>query len=459
MGEKADLEREKRLERVFEYATYATSASVFVSLFFAPFSAFNKVVIGLISLIAVLSGVLNYRILPPVYKGFISWDFQTKTFIVALLDFLFVTVAMIFSGGVESPYFFIYFLPIIVASIVLTLRYLLIEVMFAFAAYLVVRFITFGFWPIIDFNLLIAGVSLSLISFLASRVGMEEKLAREKVQHLAQDLHMANLKLQELDKLKDEFLSVASHELRTPMAAIKGFITLVLEEEGKKIDPKVREYLLQAYKGNERLIKLIDDLLSISRIESGRIVYLKMEFELQQVIEEVINELRPEARHKKLYLRHRQLPFKVYVRADPEKLREVAYNLLGNAIKFTDQGGVEVGYEINDGRLIVRIVDSGEGIAKEEQKLLFQKFQQLGPLLRRHPGGTGLGLYISKRYIEGMGGEIWLERSEIGKGSTFAFWLPYYHLKDLPNLGQPDKIGKSERRFFQKLSPLQKNHD
>jgi signal transduction histidine kinase len=448
MDEKEEFERERRLERVFEYVTYSTCLVVFISLFLSAFGQADKLAISLICLTASIGAFFNYRILPPSHKGFISWDFETKSFLIGVLDYLFVTLAMVFSGGIKSPYFFVYFLPLLAGSLILRPIHMIGEVIVIYLGYLMVRFFTFGFWPLFDQNFFLAFSSVGLVAVLVARTGLEERIARQKAQSLANQLKEANIKLQELDKMKDEFLSVASHELRTPMAAIKGFISLILQGGGGRIEPKVKEYLLQAYQGNERLIKLINDLLSVSRIESGRIEYSSMEFDPQEVVEEVVKELGPEARNKKLFLRHKRFPFKVYVKADPEKLREVVFNLLGNGIKFTEHGGVEVSYYVSDDQLTVKVADTGEGIAKENQGLLFRKFQQLGPLLKRHPGGTGLGLYITKQYLQGMEGKIWLEESNVGKGSTFSFRLPCRVSEDLSKFGEPAKMGEKEKRFF-----------
>jgi len=451
MDEKEEIKRQKRLDDIFEYTTYAVCLIVFISIFLPSFQETNRFVVSLLCLLAFLSAFSSHGRLPPSHKGFISWDFETKTFVIGVLDYIFITLLMIFSGGIKSPYFFLYSLPLIVGSIVLPTIYLISEIVIIVLCYLLVRFLTFGFWPILDQNFYLAFFSVGLVAFLASRVGVEEVIARQKAQSLAKDLQEANIKLQELDKLKDEFLAIASHELRTPLAAIKGFISLVLSDDENPISPKAREYLMQAYKGNERLIKLINDLLSISRIESGRTEYMMMEFNPQEIVQDVVDELGQEAAKKNLYLRHERLPFKVYVKGDPEKLKEVIYNLVNNGIKFTDQGGVKVSYEVDDHRLFVRVSDTGEGIAKEDQELIFRKFQQIGPLLRRHPGGTGLGLYISKQYIEAMGGRIWLEESKVGKGSTFAFLLPCYFESDLSKAHQPAKmIEKARRSFFSK---------
>jgi len=448
MDGKEEFERRKRLDNAFEYATYGVCFVVVASLFLSDFEAINKLAIGFICFVAIVHAFLNYRLIPSFNKNFVSWHYQLKHLIFIVLDFAFVSVAMIFTGGIHSPYFFIFFLPLIVGSIILPPVYLPIQVGLIYLSYLLVRFYTIGFWPIFDSNFLLAFSSTALVAFLASKTGGELRRAQEKAQLLAEQLKEANVRLKELDKLKDEFLEIASHELRTPMAAIKGFISLVLSEEVGKLAPQSKEYLKQAYQGNERLIKLISDLLSVSRIESGRVEYMMMELDPQEIVEDVIGDLLPEARRKGLFLRHKRLPFKIYVKGDPEKLKEAISNLISNGIKFTDYGGIEINYEVSDGKLTVKITDTGEGIAEKDQDIIFKKFQQIGPLLKRRPGGTGLGLYIAKRYLEAMNGKIWLEKSEVRKGSTFVFQLPCYRLPELSWQNKPVKIGDREKRFF-----------
>jgi signal transduction histidine kinase len=244
-----------------------------------------------------------------------------------------------------------------------------------------------------------------------------------------QKLKDANEYLSQLDKMKDEFISMASHELNTPLAAIEGYLSMVLDEGMGKVDDRAREYLLRAYSSSKRLAELILDLLNVSRIEQGR---LKMKFSqvsLVELAESVVHELQVKADSKKIYLKieaEKNLP-KIW--CDPDRIREVIVNLTGNAIKFTEKGGVTIKISKAEGDFIrVAVVDTGRGIAKEDQKKLFQKFSQIKREVDEHQG-TGLGLYISKNFVELHKGRIWVE-SEAGKGSKFIFEIPL--LKEAP---------------------------
>jgi signal transduction histidine kinase len=239
---------------------------------------------------------------------------------------------------------------------------------------------------------------------------------------LYEDLHRANDKLQELDKLKDEFVTLASHELRTPMAAIRGSLSTILEGYAGDIPQEAREFLAAAYNENDRLIRLVNNLLNISRIEAGRLTFHQTKVNLDLLITEVVSNLQMAAKEKYLSLVYQSAGIPM-VAADADKVREVLVNLIGNAIKYTHKGGVTIVTESKENSVVTSVTDTGSGIAKEDQDLLFKKFSQVRGSYARPTGGTGLGLYICKQIIEGLKGKIWLE-STLGKGSSFYFALP-----------------------------------
>ena len=239
-----------------------------------------------------------------------------------------------------------------------------------------------------------------------------------------ENLKIANIKLQELDKLKDEFVSLASHELRAPMTVIKGSLSTILDGYAGETSKEAKEFLTAAYSENDRLIRLVNNLLNISRIESGRLKFLVTNVDMSKLMKDVVTNLQMAAKEKSLRLiidKLDQLPF---VLADEDKVREVLINLIGNAIKFTHQGGITVSAKVEKDMLITSVADTGNGIAPEDQELLFKKFSQVSRgTYSRQTGGTGLGLYISKKIIEGLHGQIWLT-STVGQGTTFYFSLP-----------------------------------
>lgn len=231
-----------------------------------------------------------------------------------------------------------------------------------------------------------------------------------------------------LERSKDEFFSIASHELRTPLTAIRGNAAMIRDYYLDKIpDKDAKEMVLDIHESSTRLIGIVNDFLDLSRLEQGRMKFTMVSFDIVPVIEECMKELEGSFIQKRLSLtfeKPKQQPPNVF--ADKERVKEVMVNLMGNALKFTDTGGVTINLEQPDSLLKVSISDTGRGIPLENQTLLFRKFQQAGSSLftRDTTRGTGLGLYISKMIISGMGGVIRLDKSEVDKGSTFSFTLP-----------------------------------
>lgn len=235
-----------------------------------------------------------------------------------------------------------------------------------------------------------------------------------------------------LERSKDEFFSIASHELRTPLTAIKGNSSMILKFYEKTLlndDSRLKVMVEDIHSSSGRLIEIVNDFLDASKLEQGKMVYKNSPLDLGKIIENVIYETGVIFNEKGLYLKYEQktLGTLPQVWADPGKTKQVIYNLVGNAMKFTEKGGVTIDIVPSSNRLVkVLISDTGRGIPKEGQALLFHKFQQTGTslLTRDTTRGTGLGLYISKLFIEGMGGELKFEHSEVNKGTTFSFTLP-----------------------------------
>ncbi len=227
----------------------------------------------------------------------------------------------------------------------------------------------------------------------------------------------------ELDRLKDEFVSVASHELRTPMTAIKGLISMIKEGDYGQISKELNEPLDDISSSTNRLIELVNDLLDVSRIEGGRIKFSISEFELKPIFDEFETLLGPMIKQKGLSLEINELP-KEKVSADSDKVREIINNLIGNSFKFTDQGKILITSKVDGEKVLISVTDTGMGISKENQSKLFGKFQQISSYQQGRPTGSGLGLYISRELSRKMGGDLWIENSEVGAGTTFTFSLP-----------------------------------
>ncbi len=250
------------------------------------------------------------------------------------------------------------------------------------------------------------------------------KLEKE-VERATRDLRRANEQLKKLDAAKSEFISIASHQLRTPLTVIKGYISMMLEGNFGKLNKEEKASLDKVFESNERLIQLVENLLNISRIESGR---MQFQFEngwLEKVVDSVIEELTLAAQRKGLrldYIKPQQpLP---QVKIDPEKIRQVIMNLIDNSIKYTKRGHITIKLELAGKKVRFIVADTGMGISSEDLANLFKKFSRGTGTSLVHTEGTGLGLYVARMMIEAHQGKVWAESAGTGKGSKFCFELP-----------------------------------
>jgi signal transduction histidine kinase len=256
---------------------------------------------------------------------------------------------------------------------------------------------------------------------------------------LYNEVQAANERLKQLDKLKDEFVSVASHELRTPMTAIKSYLWMALEGRGGQISDKQKFYLQRAYGSVDRLIRLVNDMLNVSRIDSGRIALQLGVVNMEQVAQEVIDVVTPRAQELGIQLKINPLPGLPQVVADMDKVKEVLFNLVGNSLKFTPKGGTISISFVQKGTMIeTSVKDTGTGVATADLAKLFTKFGMIADsyISDRSIQGTGLGLYISKSIIELHGGKIWATSEGHGKGTSFIFSLRMATPQDLQRLTQ-----------------------
>jgi signal transduction histidine kinase len=249
------------------------------------------------------------------------------------------------------------------------------------------------------------------------------QILKAKVVEATKELINAYKELKKLDESKTEFLSLASHQLRTPLSTIKGYLSMILEGDYGPISEEVKEAVKTVYQSNERLIGLVNDLLNVTRIEAGKLEYNPTLSDLEKLIKEVTEEMKLPAKKKNLKI-------EVFVEKlpkfnfDPEKIRQVLINLLDNAIKYTEKGKITVIAKTQNSNVRVEVKDTGIGISRERLNSLFQWFSRGRGVYRLESGGFGLGLYIAKKIIEKAKGKIWAESEGEGKGSTFIFTLP-----------------------------------
>lgn len=310
---------------------------------------------------------------------------------------------------------------------------------------------------ILIFSLLAFGATIILSFFLSTNIVNPIRVLKAGTQLVAQgkfdqpvkiktgdeieDLGLAFNQmitgLKQLQQLKDEFVFIAAHELKTPVTAIKGYLSLIRDGFAGPVNKKATDFIEKVLNANNRLIHLVEDLLEVARSEAGRLQIQVAPIDIVAPIMETITELKPLADEKSIEIIY--LPQEMEappislgkpesklpkVLADAGRVREVMVNLVGNAIKYTlGKGIVTISHEVSGGKLITHVKDTGIGISKEAQKKLFEKFYRVETEQTRNITGTGLGLFIVKQIIEKMNGTIWVE-SEEGKGSTFSFSLP-----------------------------------
>ncbi|MEK7535883.1 MAG: ATP-binding protein [Patescibacteria group bacterium] len=272
---------------------------------------------------------------------------------------------------------------------------------------------------VVDVSLLLAMI---LVGVLLIRSVNKEVKTREKVEVLAQELGVANDKLRELDRQKSEFLSIASHQLRSPLTAIKGYSSMILEGSFGAIEAKMREAIERIYLSSERLVIIIEDFLNVSRIEQGRMQYDFSTVNLEELTDGVIKELEPNITRAKLKIsfnKKSEGPF--FTQADFGKVRQMVTNIIDNAVKYTPEGGITVSIEHNKEKrtILISIADTGIGIAPDVLPTLFQKFTRAKGANTVNTQGTGLGLYVVKKLMKAHKGNVWVDSLGIGKGSTF----------------------------------------
>ncbi len=249
-----------------------------------------------------------------------------------------------------------------------------------------------------------------------------------KVINATKKLRSTNDKLRTLDETKDDFISMASHQLRTPLTSVKGYISLVLEGDAGKLTPLQKQMLEQAYTSSQRMVYLIADLLNVSRLKTGKFIIDSKPVNLAKIVNEEMAQLKETAKSRQLTLDYSQPEDFPEVMLDETKIRQVIMNFADNAIYYTPAGGkIKVELVNTPTTIELKIIDNGLGVPKAEQPHLFTKFYRAGNARKARPDGTGLGLFMAKKVIAAQGGALIFESTE-GKGSTFGFVFSKHNL-------------------------------
>ncbi len=289
-------------------------------------------------------------------------------------------------------------------------------------------------YPFLIFISFLVFIILSLFYFIIrmwSRRLMIETAQREQIEKLLGELGksndklwVANEKLKDLDVQKTEFVSMASHQLRSPLTAIKGYSSMVLEGSFGPVSDKVREAVDRVFQSSQKLVMVIEDFLNISRIELGTMKYEWSDFDLREVAETVVRDMKQAIEKNDIKLTFDyDTNLKYLVHGDSGKLTQVISNLIDNASKYTKQGSIKVSLEKKVNKVQLSVKDTGIGIASETMPKLFAKFSRATDASKTNITGTGLGLYVAKQIIEAHKGKIWAESEGVGKGSMFIVEL------------------------------------
>ncbi len=419
MPEQNNRRRFGRYEKIIEVSTWIVMVLIIFGVRFLPLKLIeNDQVYYLIG--GLISFVLVYYLV--IYKYFSrSNRFYLKT----IADIVLIGVLIHVLKDYGQYFFALYFLPIAAAALELEfINALLIatiaSVFVAFEVFLgsqellpQTQALYQGAWQIGLILLMTIFCRALALQIRQERMAKEESLARQKV-------------LEEEAGRQKEFLSLTSHQLFTPLSIIRGFVSMLNDENYGKLEPKQKAAVGEVYANTKRMINLVSELLSISRIQSGTFELKKTSTKIGDILKNVVDQFqktRPKNNVLLICQTHDTKPINV----DADKIRNCIYNLVDNAIKYTPQGKIRIESEQNEKVTTVKIIDEGVGIKEEGREKLFQPFFRGKDILELDNQGTGLGLYITRLIIEKHGGKIWAEKNPPAggrRGATFTFEIP-----------------------------------
>ncbi len=247
---------------------------------------------------------------------------------------------------------------------------------------------------------------------------------QQRINNATRELRSTNATLRQLDKVKDEFVSLASHQLRTPLTSVKGYLSMVLEGDAGKISKAQYQLLNEAFLSSERMVRLISDFLNVSRIQTGKFIIDRTPTDLSVIVEQEMESLKPNAQARNMKLIYKKPKNFPILNLDEGKMRQVIMNFADNAIYYSrDDSDINIKLSIEAGEAVLTVKDTGIGVPKSERDRLFSKFYRASNARKKRPDGTGVGIYLAKKVVNAHDGVIIFESVE-GKGSTFGFRLP-----------------------------------
>ncbi|MFA6525436.1 MAG: ATP-binding protein [Patescibacteria group bacterium] len=273
----------------------------------------------------------------------------------------------------------------------------------------------------------VSDMDFSMMNALANQTGIVFKNLElvNEIQKTNKQLQVANSHLKQLDEAKSEFMSIASHQLRTPLAGIMGYLSMLQEGDFGAMTSDQNKVIADVFDGSRRLIRMVNLFLNVTRIEAGRFKLNRTKVDIVKVIQSEVKELRPTTSKKKLKLNFIVPKEKIpMLNVDEDKIKDVVLNLVDNAIKYTEKGGITVTVQKKDENVLIIVKDTGVGINPTDAEKLFSKFVRGSGISRLSPDGSGLGLFIARKIVDAHKGKIWAESEGEGKGSAFNVELP-----------------------------------
>ncbi len=376
--------------------------------------------------------VKRYKVTQGTEK--LQWKFMLIGFGSTFLLVLFFSFfSFIVFGSLETVRFgHLYTLPFVILTAYAMIKHHLLHIQAVVAEIAAVLLSLIIFLQFItsesNSQFLVSGfvlVGTVVLGVLLVKSVQREIKQREKLQTLTIELQSVNSRLQALDKARAEFISIASHQLRTPPATVKWYLNAVLSGDYGKLSPPVKDVLGKTERTNNLLISLIEDILNVSRIERGKLEFLFAKTDIKEMAEVTYEQLIPLALEKKQTLTFKAPKVKsIFIMADKEKLRQVMNNMIDNSIKYTPHGGkIQASLKKVGDNVFFCVSDNGKGISPEDKEVIFSKYSR-GKESIHQSAGLGLGMYVAKVIIEQHKGKIWAESDGPGRGSKFIFSLP-----------------------------------
>ncbi len=407
-------EKFKRLEKINEFFTYFIIATGLIIIQLPLPLDVNKTLVYVLSFFVVVFVVSWHRLVPEKYAGL------RKNFIEALVDLVCIYVLINLTGGVGSYFFFLYLLPILSATVYMHFR---ASIFLSAVATIMV------FMHVLEFvgtSELLGSLSIAslqvyaiwLISAYGRFLSNEISLAKKKEEEIKLE------EIREVDRLKDEFIFIISHELRSPITAIRGYLELMISDSVGKISGKIKEILVKAFVTSNELSNLVSLMLEVARLETDKIHFYLQEVLVGSVLDKVVFDLRKELEEKNLDLKV-NLAENLKVKIDAERLEEIFTIVLGNSVSYTPEfGRIDVSAVKELDYVKIKVTDTGVGMEEEKRKHLFEKFytERVGTS-EKTIKGINIGLYVVKQLLVRMGGNVGVD-SKLGEGTTFTIKLP-----------------------------------